>query len=1122
MDSECKASEDNEARSTSSSLSSSSPSSSSGRSSTGSRSLSSFSPSSSNTSSASVEDVELELEASKLHGSRGKKKKKNKKKEKIGRVLDVLLGVLLMLLCVVYISSPSVSLPSLAIPWMDSILQGKRKVEFSNVGFNFNPKLKSATSLSWGKFKDMLKKQNISRTTLGEGTRKVTISKHVTRPVMKNKLRTFGCLREGCRGLEIEDMLDRGWSMRFKSCIVNGTRDYKDINYHMTFLMADTTNLNHLQQVRSDLFDKIMVKYEGSTYLTAFDGGDAIGGNKGQQLRTKMRFAKNFQCKYNDLGIQPAQYRLYYKDECEDLQALDRRGSGLTWLLKPEAGSQGQGITFHSSIEGIRAKRPEFFPCRDQLEIPATKRVLVQEYIERPLLLEKCKFDVRVYMLVANSNPWMIFYHNGYLRRSLSPYSPNSKDRKVYLTNTHFQSMKTGFKLSDHIWPFETFQGYLSKEGITGAHYVDSILNPTIRAVSQYVFKSAVKKLKPRRGSYQIIGLDFMIDEDFHVHFIEANGYPGFTWSINFDSRRMIESLHDLVLEMNEQPEPFQLMRPGDRFAGWQLVSSEIYERTSGLRYNPCEEFNDNLALTAPMKAANKIYAKISGNHVRASVTAFDGSKDVYIPRIPGWRYLGGEKGDTFQVRRDYFHSQCGKDLAYTDLKIEPPTYLMYDESECLDFFSFTASSSKQFILKNVEGRGNGEGLVFFESSRDVKTNSALHPCIASRPEIWMAQESVRDTLRLDVVKLRKAEKIKLDFDDAETTKEKRKNAEAKASNIEYINPSNPLYDEAGLRDSFMVPYDIRAYMFVASVEPLMVFYHDGFLRSVRAKGLEDGFGFEIGEHVITFESFQYYLASQQITGPHYVSAVLRPYLMKVMEFAFHSAREQVSRLAKNISKTHHHQLFGLNFLLRHDFKVQLAGIAGDPGRASLLPIEVVSEVSEEVREILQKLQERRKELTLEIAASPAGFARMKYGDSYGSFKLIFSEMDEVRTQQQYDPCSTAFTYFGKGAFISANVLRKTANLQNFLEKQKASHKREMEKYVHKRWASCKLRSSREAKESCIRGELAFRYVVYLQKEREPFDPEFITERIHELQGAHSTPQLPKWKIEAARKRQST
>lgn len=75
-------------------------------------------------------------------------------------------------------------------------------------------------------------------------------------------------------------------------------------------------------------------------------------GNKGQQLRTKVHFLERKRtrklCDYNQLHIQPRQYRLYLKRECEDF-LLQQKQMKKTYLLKPETGSQGQGITYHTS-----------------------------------------------------------------------------------------------------------------------------------------------------------------------------------------------------------------------------------------------------------------------------------------------------------------------------------------------------------------------------------------------------------------------------------------------------------------------------------------------------------------------------------------------------------------------------------------------------------------------------------------------------------------------------------------------------------------------------------------------------------------------------------------------------
>ena len=48
---------------------------------------------------------------------------------------------------------------------------------------------------------------------------------------------------------------------------------------------------------------------------------------------------------------------------------------------------------------------------------------IIQKYIENPLLLNKKKFDIRCYALIACCKPLIILFHHGYLRLSANDFN---------------------------------------------------------------------------------------------------------------------------------------------------------------------------------------------------------------------------------------------------------------------------------------------------------------------------------------------------------------------------------------------------------------------------------------------------------------------------------------------------------------------------------------------------------------------------------------------------------------------------------------------------------------------------------------------------------------------------
>lgn len=299
--------------------------------------------------------------------------------------------------------------------------------------------------------------------------------------------RSYVCLRfsKQCRGQAMEELWNRRYMKRYDT-------------YTGTFLMTDTTALNRLKRDDTEEFEKLMRGAEGESYISAFDGGDAISGNKAKQLSVKRKYTETFNCDYNSLRVQPPQFTMHNPSECRRFFAYAAEYPDAYWIKKPILGQGGTGITLHTTVKDFDNLRA----CKKASKSAASNtKVIIQEYIKKPLLIHGKKFDIRVYMLVSSSNPYFVFYHPGYLRRSMVNYKQNSTENSVFLTNTHYQSLEKNFELQDHIWGFERFQKYLSDHHVAGSQYVSTVLNSAIKKILLFNFMSARAELVRRKVS---------------------------------------------------------------------------------------------------------------------------------------------------------------------------------------------------------------------------------------------------------------------------------------------------------------------------------------------------------------------------------------------------------------------------------------------------------------------------------------------------------------------------------------------------------------------------------------------------------------------------------------------
>jgi tubulin polyglutamylase TTLL1/tubulin monoglycylase TTLL3/8 len=198
------------------------------------------------------------------------------------------------------------------------------------------------------------------------------------------------------------------------------------------------------------------------------------------------------------------------------------------WIVKPgENSNRGTGISVCSSIDQVRDElKPTV--C-DRTGRPHT--YIVQKYLDRPYLIHKRKFDLRLYALMTSINGGFqgYYYSEGYIRTSSREFTLKNLDRMIHLTNDAVQKkgedygrFESGNKLS-----YRDFQRYLDSNYATPVSFQNDVL-PKMVGLMKDTMLATFTRLDPRpkRHSFEVYGYDFMLDAELKPWLIEVNTNP--------------------------------------------------------------------------------------------------------------------------------------------------------------------------------------------------------------------------------------------------------------------------------------------------------------------------------------------------------------------------------------------------------------------------------------------------------------------------------------------------------------------------------------------------------------------------------------------------------------------
>lgn len=143
-----------------------------------------------------------------------------------------------------------------------------------------------------------------------------------------------------------------------------------------------------------------------------------------------------FHIKYGKTDLEFGKFRELYLNYKKQAQDDDNEFKNV-WIIKPgENSNRGNGIVISNNLAEIT-----------KIVEDTSRTHIIQKYIERPLLFESRKFDIRCFALLTSINGHLkaFYYQEGYLRTSSKDYTVHSLSKAVHLTNEAVQAKYQGF-----------------------------------------------------------------------------------------------------------------------------------------------------------------------------------------------------------------------------------------------------------------------------------------------------------------------------------------------------------------------------------------------------------------------------------------------------------------------------------------------------------------------------------------------------------------------------------------------------------------------------------------------------------------------------------------------------
>lgn len=275
------------------------------------------------------------------------------------------------------------------------------------------------------------------------------------------------------------------------------------------------------------------------------------------------------------------------------------QGVRKVFILKPNAGCQGRGIVL--SKDPLNA-------------VEDLDNYVVQEYVSRPLLIERKKFDLRVYCLITSIRHLSILlFNDGLVRMCAEDYEkPNDENMSNsckhltnYAVNKHseqfvFNSDREGRGDTGNKRDFRWFNSWLEQMGHSSDKFWDKVQHMIVKTILAAqpqmlrVYNSCFPHNNDGFTCFEVLGFDILVDDRVRPVLMEVNHTPSLTCDTPLDHRIK----HSLVTEtwsiINIQPTDKQKHLEREKRQFTKRMQAAVQNKLMMLRPNNGRGGGDN------------------------------------------------------------------------------------------------------------------------------------------------------------------------------------------------------------------------------------------------------------------------------------------------------------------------------------------------------------------------------------------------------------------------------------------------------------------------------------------------------------------------------------------------